>query len=178
MEQYVPSTTTPWQAILFALVSLALGWLTYRGVKLTANKAKEGSQRSTAVAEQESALNAWQAMATEMVDPIRKELKASRDDAEQLRRELDDERKERKEREKADERDRAEAKRLVAEQMTELQEQVDKLRDEVKVWKRVAQTIARWATALRDEVLRLGGTVPATPEELLTLNAIQDHEES
>lgn len=48
------------------------------------------------------------------------------------------------------------------------------VRTELASWQRSAKIIARWAIKLRDEVRRLGGTIPATPDELLLIQAIDD----
>lgn len=163
-----------WKAVL-ALVGTVVGAvLLYKGAKLTGARAVEGTARTAEVDEQQSALTAWK----ELLAPVQTELARARAEAERFRIELDEEREQRRATERRTEEERAAAKKVVSQQMDALQAQVDKLRDEVKVWKRVAQTIARWATSLRDEVLRLGGTVPATPDELLTLQAIQETEQS
>lgn len=156
-----------WQAILATLGTLGAGYLVYLGARFQALRASAGSAATTEVQAQDSALKAWEGLLQPYIDEVKR-----------VRTELTTEREERAAKERKDAEDRSYEKRLVQQQLSAQQEQIDKLRSEVQVWKRVAQTIARWATALRDEVLRLGGTVPATPEELLTLNAIQDREGS
>lgn len=164
----------PWQAILGTLGTVLGAYLVYRGGRFTAVKAKEGVDTTVEQARSERAFSAWEALVT----PMQKELDRVRGQVERLTAQLDEEREERREKERHDEEDRATAKRLVTEQLEALQGQVDTLRDEVKSWKRVAQTIARWATTMRDELIRTGGKVPATPDELLTLTAIQEAEDS
>jgi hypothetical protein len=156
-----------WQAALAVLGTFITAYFLWLGARYTASKSAEGQKATTEVAAADSALKAWQGLLEPYIAEVAR-----------VRTELTAEREERAVKDRRDEEDRADAKRLVTQQMEALQDQVDKLRDEVKVWKRVAQTIARWATTLRDEVLRLGGTVPATPDELLTLQAIQEHEQS
>jgi predicted RNase H-like nuclease (RuvC/YqgF family) len=155
----------PWQYVLGTIVTVFLGYLTYRGAKITADRAREGNNRTADVNEQQSALDAWKSLTQptlQEVDRLRTELKTERD--------------ERIAKERRDEKDRAAAKKLVQEQMDALNRRIDSLTQQLTEWKRLAQTIARWASRLRDEVLRLGGTVPATPEELLVLQAIEDSE--
>jgi predicted RNase H-like nuclease (RuvC/YqgF family) len=154
-----------WKTLLVTIGTLIGSYLVYKGGTFTAAKAKEGSDATTSVTAQDSALQAWQ----NLLAPYQAEVL-------QLRKELDRERLQRLENQRVDEAARTEAKKVVDRELKALRGRVDKLTDEVRVWKRVAQTIARWATLLRDEVLRLGGTIPATPEELLTLQALEDRE--
>ena len=139
-------------ALVTALGALAVGGFGYLGVTRQTRAAKAATDRATRKEDRDSALKAWE----DLLDPYRDEVK-------QLREELAEERAARQEQQR----------RVDAEQRSQ-RTMIEDLTDQVKTWQRVAKTIARWATSLRDEVLRLGGTVPATPEELLTLQAI-DH---
>lgn len=155
-------------ADVLKLIGTGFGaYLLYLGVQFTAKRSKEGVERTAEVDEQQSALDAWK----ELVQPYR-------DEVLQLRRDLNEERRARQEKERADEKDRAEAKQTVDRQIERLTERIDMQAKQIAEWKRVARVIARWATTMRDEILRLNGTLPATPEELLTLQAIEDAEQS
>lgn len=156
-----------WKLAVGSIVTLVGAWLLYRGGRFTATSSQAGAEKAAHVGAQESALKAWESL-----------LKPYREEVEQLRRELKDERDDRAEQEARVERRRVEAKAEVDEQIAGMHRAMDGLSAQVGEWKRLAQTIARWATRLRDEVLRLGGTVPATPEELLTLQAIEDAEQT
>lgn len=140
------------KVLITSAVTLVGSWLLFRGGKRTADASKAASENASHVDAQESALQAWQAL-----------LQPHIDDLARVRSELDAERSARV----------AEAEQIAAEQATQRLE-MTRLQSEVTRWQQVAKTIARWATQLRDEVLKLGGTVPATPEELLTLQAIDD----
>lgn len=155
----------PWQLILGFVGTVIVAGLGYLGATRTAAASKAGATQTSHVNAQESALQAWESL-----------LQPYRDEVELVRRELREERDDRAEHEKRIERRRIEAKAEVDEQMDDMRREIALLSAQVGEWKRLAQTIARWATRLRDEVLRLGGTVPATPEELLTLRAIEDAE--
>jgi predicted RNase H-like nuclease (RuvC/YqgF family) len=144
---------TLWKAAIATLGTVLAAWLVYKGGRYTATKAKEGSDASTGVTAQDSALKAWEGLLT----PYRDEVAKLRADVENLTTELS---KERKQRAKEAEEQR---------KLTEL------LHSELGEWKRVAKVIAKWAVGLRDEVLRLGGAMPATPEELLVLQSLEDN---
>lgn len=142
----------PWQYILGTFVTLVLGYLTYRGGTIQAEKSREGVARTADVSEQESALQAWQAMNEPLmkrVDWLEGRMKST---------------EARHEKERLD----------FQSQIREMTENIEKQANQLRHWKSLARVIARWATTLRDEVLRLGGTLPAEPEELLTLQAIID----
>ena len=91
---------------------------------------------------------------------VRADLRAERED------------RARQEAEAAEERERQ--REIVDAQLARLNERVEFLSMQLRHWKSLARVMAGWATSLRDEVLRLGGTLPAEPEELLTLQAIID----
>lgn len=165
--------TEPWQYILGTFVTVLLGYLTYRGARVTADRSREGVHRTADVQESAEAFDAWR----ELFEPMRTRLREQDEELKAIREDLRAERKDRTDKERADERDRAAAKRSVDQQIERLTERIDTLTLQLNEWKRLAKTIARWAGRLRDEVLRLGGTVPATPEELLTLQAIEDAEQ-
>lgn len=156
----------PWQLALGTLVSVLTAILVYRGARITADRSKEGSLRSSEVDEQQSALTAWK----DLLEPYQTEVR-------QLRTDLTTERQARQEQERRDIEDRANAKAQVDGQIEELNRRITSLTSQVAEWKRLARTIARWATTMRDEILRLNGTVPATPDELLTLRAIEESED-
>ena len=156
----------PWQYALGTVVTLILGYLTYRGGTIQAEKSRQGVDRTADVAEQESALQGWK----ELLEPYREEVREVR---KELRQERDD--RARQEREAASERERE--KQVVARQLENLTERVEFLSLQLKHWKSLARVMARWATSLRDEVLRLGGTLPAEPQELLAMQAIIDADE-
>ena len=156
----------PWQLALGTLVSVLTAILVYRGARITADRSKEGSLRSSEVDEQQSALTAWK----DLLEPYQTEVR-------QLRTDLTTERQARQEQERRDIEDRANAKAQVDGQIAELNRRITSLTSQVAEWKRLARTIARWATTMRDEILRLNGTVPATPDELLTLRAIEESED-
>lgn len=154
-----------WKLILGSVTTIAAAWLVYRGATRTASASRAGATQTSHVAAQESALKAWEGLLQPHIEEVAR-----------LRTELRDEREERAEHDRRVERRRIEAKSEVDEQMAEMDRKMAALSAQVGEWKRLAQTIARWATRLRDEVLRLGGEVPATPEDLLTLQAIEDAE--
>lgn len=153
----------PWQYVLGSVVAVLLGYLTYRGGLIQAAKASEGVARSADVAEQESALQGWK----DLLEPYRVEVR-------EVRTELTKERQDRAAKERQDAEDRAREKALVQKQMAEMAESIEALKGEVRRWKSLARVIARWATTLRDQVLTLGGTVPATPDELLLIQVLDD----
>lgn len=132
--------------------TIVCGYFLLRGSKFTATKAKEGVEQASQVDAQQSALDAWEKLLQPYLDEVDKLRKQVTDmkfaqDAEHERRE---------------------------EQVIRLTERIDTLILQLSEWKRLARVIARWATTLRDELIRQGGQVPATPEELLTLQAIDD----
>lgn len=155
-----------WKWAVGTVVTLIGTYFLWKGVRYTADRARSGVDRTAEVDEQQSALDAWK----ELVTPYREEVVA-------LRAELTNERAERLAKERMDRVDREAAAERIQTQMAALTERIDLLTLQLNEWKRLAKTIARWATRLRDEVLRLGGEVPATPDELLTLRAIEEAEE-
>lgn len=139
-------------ALITGVVAVIGSWLVYKGGKRTADASKTAAKDTTRVDAQADALEAWKAL----LKPVQEEL-------ETVRQALNKERSDRNE----------ESERITDEQAAQ-RRQMERLQSEVTRWQQVAKTIARWATQLRDEVLRLGGSVPATPEELLTLQAIDE----
>ena len=133
--------------------SLGAAWLVYRGAQFTGTKAKEGVDQTSRVDAQQSALDAWQ----ELLQPYRDEVAALRKQMSQMKFDQEAEHRRREE------------------QVIRLTERIDLLTLQLTEWKRVARVLARWGATLRDQVLSLGGTVPATPEELLTLQALEDN---
>lgn len=142
----------PWQAILGAFVTLAGSYLVYKGVKATAAASKGAADRTSDVTAQDSALRAWEAINKPLIERV-EWLEGRMLEAE-----------EKSERERED----------FQSQITKLMERVDFLTIQLQHWKRLAKVMARWATTLRDQVLSLGGTVPATPEELLLIQSLDD----
>lgn len=151
----------PWQWIIGTVVTLLLGYLTYRGATFTASRTKEGVERTAEVSAQDSALDAWR----ELVEPYRQETRDLRDrltdQVARVDRLVEDHESERK-----DFNHRLEVQA----------ERVDLLTMQVKHWKRTARVMARFAGQMRDEVLRLGGTIPATPDELLLIQQLDDED--
>jgi predicted nucleic acid-binding Zn-ribbon protein len=139
-------------ATIGAIATMVAAYLGYLGYRRTATGAKAASDITAAQAQMAAALAAWESL----LEPYKEEVAV-------LRAELRTERQE-----------RAVHERSTSQQLREHRREMDALRDEVATWQRVARTIARWATQLRDELLRMGGTIPATPEELLTLQALDD----
>lgn len=150
-----------WQPVLGALATVVVAYLAYLGARATAAGAKAGVDRTSDVAAQESALSAWQ----ELLEPYRAEVRG-------LRASLQEERDQRAARDRVAEERRLERERAVQSQMDKLSERIEVLTIELGHWKRLAKVIARWATTLRDQVLTLGGQVPATPDELLLIQSI------
>lgn len=150
------------QGIAAAVASVLVALLAYLGARSQSRAAKSATDHTTRKDAQESALDAWERLITptlEEVERLRGELDAVRGD-------LDTEREDRKKQQSLTEQEQASQRTMIQD-----------LTDQVATWQRVAKTIARWATSLRDEVLRLGGTVPATPEELLVLGMLDEHEQ-
>ncbi len=142
--------------LITGVVTLIGAWLVYKGGKRTSETAKAATDGATRTDAQHSALEAWQ----HLLDPYISEV-------DRLRARITDEHNKRMEHEES-----------TREALEIQRQQIDDLRQNLATWQRVAKTIARWATALRDEVLRLGGTVPATPDELLTLQALDDADDA
>lgn len=155
-----------WQPVLALVGTVVLAYFAYRGAKATAATARAGNDRAADVDAQQSALAAWQ----ELLSPYRDEVK-------QLRLELTVERDDRASSQQRVEAMRLEREASVQAQMDKLTERIDLLTMELAHWKRLAKVIARWATTLRDQVLTLGGTVPATPDELLLVQTIEDYDQ-
>lgn len=141
-----------WKAILGVIGTGVTGAFIYLGARITANRSKEGVAQQTQKDANAQVIEAWEGL-----------LQPYRDEVQMVRREQVEDRKTH----------RDEIARILEEQNLQRRE-MERLQSEVTRWKQVAKTIASWATQLRDEVLRLGGKVPATPEELLTLQAISE----
>ncbi|MBS45281.1 MAG: hypothetical protein CMH83_19355 [Nocardioides sp.] len=161
------------QYILAALGSLAAAVLLYKGTQFTAARAKEGVERSADVNAQTSALNSISGYN----EQLREDNAGLRERLDKVEQRLDDETTARRDQQRAHDRELEGERRAREEQVTRLTERIDLLTLQLTEWKRLARVLARWGTALRDQVLTLGGTVPATPEELLTLQAIEDTEQ-
>ena len=147
------------KAIIAAVASIVGAWFLYKGAQKTTASARAGSEQASAVTERAEVLDAWK----ELVDPLRLEVRNVRQDMTEMR----------NEHAAALAAERAERTRLQS-QITSLNERVDFLQLQLQHWKRLARVMARWATTLRDQVLTLGGTVPATPEELLLIQSLDD----
>lgn len=159
-----------WQWILGTIVTGLLGYLTYRGSKVQARASKDSGVRTSQVDEQQSALDAWK----ELLDPYRAEVA-------RLSSELIAERKNRLEMERKNTESRIEDKRfslsLLAKTNRTLAEQAKQIEaqaTQIEHWTRLARTIAKFAVQMRDEVIRLGGTAPATPKELLFIQSAEE----
>lgn len=146
----------PWQyaglTALGLMGTVVVAYLGYLGARFTASASKEGATRATDVDAQESALNAWQ----ELLAPYRDEVTALRA------------------RVVAGEEKSEEERAAFQQQITLLTERIDFLAHQLRHWKRLARVMARWATQLRDQVLTLGGELPATPDELLLIQSLDD----
>lgn len=139
-----------WQALLGALGTAAAGMLAWLGVKATANAARHATDTTAHSTEQQQVLEAWKALVAPLSERV-----------ETLGRELAEERNARQE-----------LQRSSTARMQEQDRKLAAVTRDLDEWKRVARVLAKWGTTLRDQVLSLGGTVPATPEELLTLQAL------
>lgn len=148
-----------WVAIIGGLVTLGVGYLTYKGARHTGAAATAVATEANDSTEQDRAVDAWRSMVTTLLGPLEARVAQLTDD-------LDTERS-------ARQASSTEHRRKLREQGARL----DQTLAELEEWRRVARTLARWGSTLRDEVLRLGGTVPATPEELLTLHMIEERQE-
>lgn len=139
-------------AVLGVFGTFLTGLLVYLGVRYTADRTKAGQDRDVDLKAQDSAIQAWK----DLIGPYRNEVKELRDEVKAARVEQSQDRK------------------LREAEMALLHREVASLRSELAEWKRLARVIARWAMKMRDQVLHLGGAVDATPEELLTLQAMDE----
>lgn len=138
--------------VLTAAVSVLLAYLTLVGARYTAARAKEGVEVTAGVQAQDSALKAWDSL----LQPYRDEVRMLRADQQA-------------------ERERSfNAQQKTDAEILALREKVLALSGELGEWKRVARVIAKWAIPMRDRLLRLGEEIDPAPEELLTLQAIED----
>lgn len=128
------------------------GWLALKGATRTASASKEAAAQATQATAQDSALKAWESL----LEPYRQEVS-------QLRERLE-----------ASDRKHEAQREVTEQQIAKMTERIDFLTLQLEHWKRLAKVIARWATNLRDQVLSLGGTVPATPDELLLIQSLDD----
>lgn len=144
------------EALVGSAVTIVVAVLGLLGVRYTARSARAANADTVTVSEQEGAVKAYESMVNTLLEPLRERV-------EELAGELDEERKAR----------RQEQKNLRA-RIEEQKERIDLLQIQLREWKRLAKVIARWATALRDQVISLGGQVPTTPEELLIIQSIDD----
>lgn len=139
------------KVIITALVTIVGSWLVFRGAKRTADASKAASENTSRVDAQASALDAWR----ELLDPYREEVRVVNKRLDQVNARLDGAHAE------------LDAQRKM----------VNRLQLELAHWQRLAKVIARWATTLRDQVISLGGRVPATPDELLVIQALDADED-
>lgn len=140
------------QAAFVLIASVVGSWLLYKGAQKTAAASRAGAQHVAASEERAEVMQAWK----DLTAPLQAEVT-------RLHQRLTDV-----------ETKRAEEQRAMQAQITTLTERVDFLQVQLQHWKRLARVIARWATTLRDQVLSLGGTVPATPDELLLIQSLDD----
>lgn len=142
---------------IVTLGSVAVPYFGYRGLKytrqasVTANAEEVAAQQQAQSDEQEQKRfrQAW----PELLDSVRTEL------VEPLREELDRERQ---------------ARKALAKKVDEQGDRITSLSSEVTRWRRTARALARWGVTLRQQVIALGGTAPADPDELELLHAIED----
>ncbi|HEY0889382.1 MAG TPA: hypothetical protein VGE38_07215 [Nocardioides sp.] len=142
--------------LLGAIPTIVVAYFAYRGAIGTSRDASKVATAENDTTQQDKAVEAWRSMVETMLNPMQQRITELQTDLNA----------ERAAREAAGEQHRRELDRHA--------ETVRNLTRELDEWRRVARVLAKWGTALRDEVLRLGGTVPMTPEELLTLHAIED----
>jgi predicted RNase H-like nuclease (RuvC/YqgF family) len=147
------------KSIVAALASIIGAWFLYKGAQKTTAAARAGSEQAAAVDDRADVMQAWKDLNAPLQAEVTR-LHARQTELEQ---------QQIAERQAA----AAEARRMQA-QITTLTERVDFLQVQLQHWKRLARVMARWATTLRDQVLTLGGTVPATPEELLLIQSLDD----
>lgn len=155
-----------WVAIIGAVVTLAVGYLTYKGARHTAAASTAVAEEAADSTEQDRAVDAWRSMVTTLLGPLEQRVA-------DLTRDLETERKVRRDSSTEHRRQL----RSLRQELDQATHRLDQTLLELEEWRRVAKTLARWGSTLRDEVLRLGGTVPATPEELLTLHMIEERGE-
>lgn len=153
--------------IITALAAIIVGYLSYRGIRFQAQASRQANRDTVTVNEQETAVKALESMTLNLLEPYRQEVVVLRKRVESSERDAARQIREAEE-------DRRNRERLVQQQMDKLTERIDLLTIELGHWKRLAKVIARWATTLRDQVLSLGGDVPATPNELLLIQSIDD----
>lgn len=136
---------------------IVAAWLSFRGVRHTQAAARKANAEEGAAEKKSKADEAEQARFREawpeLLDNIRTEF------VEPLREEVARER---------------EARQELASEVDELRRTVRSLSSEVDRWRRAARALARWGVALRERLRELGGPLPADPEELELLHAIED----
>lgn len=142
-------------AIIAAVATLGAGWLAYKGAVQTRAASKTVAKVDADPTDNDRAIDAWRSMVQTLLVPLQQRIEA-----------LD--------------RDLAAERTTSAAHGREIRELNRRLRHalrELDEWRRAARTLARWGTALRDEVVRLGGKIPATPAELLTLQLLEDRDD-
>jgi len=159
-------TSEVYAAIVAAIATVLVAWLALKGAGRTAAASKAASSEQAKVDAQESALQAWKDLLQPTIDEV-----------ERLRRDQKIQAEERAAKDAAEAKEREEKAAEIQQQILRLSERIDFLTMQLKHWKRLAKVIARWATTLRDQVLTLGGTVPATPEEMLLIQSLDDEDD-
>lgn len=153
------------QAALGLVGAVVVAYLTYRGVAYQAKASREANRDTATVSEQQTVLKTLESMTLNLLQPHIDEAARMRKRVEEMERAQEGEREERERKAAA-----------VQEQLRKQSERIDVLTVELGHWKRLARVIARWATTLRDQVISLGGTIPATPNELLLIQSIDDED--
>lgn len=151
----------PLQVILTSAVAIAGSYLLYRGTRRQADTAQQASTSATRVDEQESALQAWK----DLLAPLQQQVAVQ---AQEIAADRATRKKEREEWEAREAEILRRQERLSAE--------LAAVRRDLGHWKRMAKAIAKWALALRDQVIALGGNAPSHPEELLLMQAVTSGE--
>jgi predicted RNase H-like nuclease (RuvC/YqgF family) len=146
------------EALIGGVVTLGVAGLGFLGVRYTARSARSANNDTVTASEQATAVKAYESMVNTLLVPMENRIG-------QLEGALVRETKARST-------EQAKQSKRIEEQ----KERIDLLNIQLREWKRLAKVIARWATTLRDQVLTLGGQVPATPEELLLIQSLDDPE--
>ncbi|WP_181312457.1 hypothetical protein [Nocardioides campestrisoli] len=139
-----------WNAVLSSAATVAVALIGFLGVRYTTRASrKANAEEKVANAETARLGEAWPML----LDSVRTEL------VEPLREELDRERQ---------------ARKALAKKVDEQGERISSLSSEVTRWRRTARALARWGMAMREQLRALDVAVPAAPDELELLHAIED----
>lgn len=138
------------------LVSIAVAYLAYRGVKAQSSASKAASQQQSEQAQQDSAVKAWEGLLgpyREDVTRLRAEIKTVREESAA---------------EVSDLRDDHQAA------IDRLRAEVESLRSQVSRWRRLARANARIAARLRDVLVANGIPVETLSDDLLLVQETLD----